>query len=66
MSYNPLYFSGISSSLSSFISDCVYLGPLAFFLDEPAKGLVDFAYLFKEPAFGFVDPYNCAFSLYVI
>ena len=35
-------------SLSSFISDCVYLGLLSFFLDEPALGLVDFVYLFNE------------------
>ena len=39
ISYNPLYFCGISCSLPSFISDCVYLGPLSFFLDEPASGL---------------------------
>ena len=33
---NPLYFSGISCSLSSVISNCVSLGALSFFLDEPA------------------------------
>ena len=47
---------GIHCSLSSFISDCVHLGHLSFFLDEPAKGLVDFIYLFKEPAPRFIDP----------
>ena len=36
ISYNPLYFCGISSNLSSFISNCVHLGPVSFFLDEPA------------------------------
>ena len=39
ISYNPLYFSSISCSLSSFISDCVYLGPLFFFLMSLLKGL---------------------------
>ena len=34
-SYNPLYFCGISCNLSCFISNCVYLDPLSFFLDEP-------------------------------
>ena len=29
-------FLDISCSLPSFISDCVYLGPLSFFLDESA------------------------------
>ena len=64
ISYSLLYLGGIRCSLSSFISDCVYLGPLSFFLDEPAERLFDFVYLFKEPAPGFADPYNCAFSLY--
>ena len=36
ISDNPLYFSGVSCNLSSFISYCVYLGPLSFFPDEPA------------------------------
>ena len=36
ISYNPLYFCGISCNLSSFLSDCVYFGPLSFFLDDPA------------------------------
>ena len=30
ISYNPLYFHVISCNLSSFISDCVYIGPLYF------------------------------------
>ena len=36
ISYNSLYFCGISCNFSFFISGCVYLGPLSFFLDEPA------------------------------
>ena len=48
----------MSCNLSSFISDCIYLDPFSFFLDEPSR-LVDFVYLFKEPAPGFIDPYNC-------
>ena len=36
ISYSPLYLSAVCCSLSSFISDCVYLGPLSFFLHEPA------------------------------
>ena len=39
ISYNPLYFGGISCSLCSFISDCFYLGPLSFFLMSLLKGL---------------------------
>ena len=54
ISYNPLYFCGISCNLSSFISNCVYLDPLPFFLDEPASRLVNFVYLIKERAPGFI------------
>ena len=64
--YNLLYFCGISCSLSSSISDCVYLDPLSSFLDEFAQRLVIFVYLFKEPDPGFVDPLDCSFSLHVI
>ena len=32
ISYNPLYFCGVSYNLSSFISDFVYLGPLSLSL----------------------------------
>ena len=48
-------FDGISCSLSSVISNCVSLGALSFFPDEPSKRLVDFVYLFKEPSPGFID-----------
>ena len=34
ISYNPLYFCGISCNVSPFISNCVYLDPLSFLLDE--------------------------------
>ena len=66
ISYNPLYFCGISCNLSSVISDCVYLDLLSFFLDKTAWQLVNFIYLFQEPSPGFVDPWKCSFSLYVI
>ena len=39
ISYNPLYFCGISCNLSSFISNCVHLDPLSFFLMSLHKGL---------------------------
>ena len=39
ISYDPLYFCGISCNLSSFISNCAYLGPLSFFLMILNKGL---------------------------
>ena len=35
ISYNPLYFCGISCNLSCFIADCVYLSHLSFCLSEP-------------------------------
>ena len=31
ISYNPLYFRGISCNICSFISDCVYMDPLSIF-----------------------------------
>ena len=37
--YKPLYFCGLSCNFSSFISDCVYLSPLSFFLVSLIKGL---------------------------
>ena len=39
ISYNPLYFCGISCNLSSFISNYVYLNPLFIFLMRLLKGL---------------------------
>lgn len=32
-----------------------YLGPLSFLLDEFGQRFVDFVYLFKNPALGFID-----------
>ena len=39
ISYNSLYFCGVSCSLSLFISDVIDLGPPLFFLMSLAKGL---------------------------
>ena len=64
-SFNCLYFYVISCNLSSFISDCVYLGPLLFAWWSCLRAY-RFCLSFKEPAPGFIDPYNRAFSLYVI
>ena len=33
----------------------VYLGSLSFLLGEPGQRFVNFVYLFKEPALGFID-----------
>ena len=55
ISYNPLYFSVVCCDLSIFISGFVDLVLLPLFLDESGLRFVNFIYLFKKPAFSFVD-----------
>ena len=38
-----------------FISDFIDLGPLSFFVGESGQSVVNFVYLFKEPALSFID-----------
>ena len=38
----------------------------SFFLDESGQRFANFAYLLKEPAFSFINPYYCFFYLFFI
>ena len=62
VSYDLLYFYGIYCNLS-FISDFIYL---FIFLGESSYRLMNFVYLFKEPAVGFINFFLLFFSLYFI
>ena len=59
VSYGVLYFCSVGFKFSFYISDFTDLGPLPFFLDEFSSRFINFVYLFKEPAFSFVDLCCC-------
>jgi len=46
--------------------DFVYLGFFSPFLGESSQRFVHFVYLFKKPAFGFIDFFYCFLILYFI
>ena len=60
-----LYFCIISCTFSFFISYFVYLG-LFSPLGESGQRFVNFVYLFKETALGFIDFFCCFLNLYYI
>ena len=66
VSYDPLYFYGVSFSFSFFISNFIDLSSLHFFLDELGQSFIKVVDLFKEPTFGFTDLLYCFLCLYFI
>ena len=62
--YIPLYFFIVCCNLSFFISNFVDLILLSFFLNESGQRLVNFVYILKESAFGFINLCYCFFHFF--